>query len=41
MFEAGVDVDDSGYTACYEPTRSEMFASLHEAPALHTHTEPG
>jgi len=30
MFEAGVDVDDSGYVAYYEPSRRDMFDSLHE-----------
>jgi len=30
MFEAGVDVDDSGFTAHYEPSRADMFNKLHE-----------
>lgn len=38
--QAGVDIDDSGYTAFYEPTRSDMFACLHEANTSHSHDLP-
>ena len=31
QFQAGVDVDDSGFTAYYEPTREAMFNCLHES----------